>query len=86
MHLHSIGQHTPFRDDYASGWIQFERDWAGGRAICHNGSDTMWYALLILLPAKDTVLAFATNDGAVQAAETAFVKLAKELSALAPSS
>jgi len=46
----------------------------------------LWYALLMLLPAKNTVLAFATNDGAVQAAETAFVELASELGGSAPGS
>ena len=71
--------HTPFLDDYASGWVRVERDWAGGPVLWHNGSNTMWYALLMLLPARNTVLAFATNDGAIQAAETAFVELAREL-------
>ena len=71
--------HTPFLDDYASGWVRIERDWAGGPVLLHNGSNTLWYALLMLLPARNTVLAFATNDGAVKAAETAFVELAREL-------
>ena len=43
--------------------------------LWHNGSNTMWYALPMLLPASDTVLAFATNDGATGTAETAFVEL-----------
>ena len=66
-------------DDYARGWVRVERDWAGGSVLWHNGSNTLWYALLLLLPATNTVLAFATNDGAIRAAETAFVELAKEL-------
>ncbi|MDE0348468.1 MAG: hypothetical protein OXM56_01985, partial [Gammaproteobacteria bacterium] len=53
---------------------------ASGRGVLwHNGSNTLWYALLMLLPARNTVLAFATNDGAIRVAETAFVKLAREL-------
>ena len=48
--------------------------------IWHNGSNTMWYALLILLPVWNMVLAFATNDGAVRRAETAFGELATALS------
>ena len=75
--------HTPFLEDYASGWVRHERDWAGGPVIWHNGSNTYWYALLMLLPASNTVLAFTTNDGAIQAAETAFVDLAQQLSELA---
>ena len=54
--------------------------------LWHNGSNTMWYALLMLLPASDTVLAFATNDGATGKAETAFVELARELGGPAPAS
>ena len=71
--------HTPFLDGYASGWVRVEREWAGGPVLLHNGSNTLWYALLLLLPRRNTVLAFATNDGAVKAAETAFVELAREL-------
>ncbi len=71
--------HTPFLDDYASGWLRVEREWAGGPVLWHNGSNTLWYALLMLLPARNTVLAFATNDGAIRVAETAFIALAREL-------
>ena len=78
--------HTPFLQDYASGWVRHERAWAGGPVIWNNGSNTYWYALLMLLPARNTVLAFATNDGAIQTAETAFVELARQLSAMAPMS
>ena len=78
--------HTPFLDQYASGWLVDERDWAGGSVIWHNGSNTLWYALLMLLPARNTVLAFVTNDGAIETAERAFMELAEELAAeLAPS-
>ena len=74
--------HTPFLEDYASGWVRHERDWAGGPVIWHNGTNTLWYALLMLLPASDTVLAFATNDGAIETAHTAFGELAQQLSEL----
>ena len=72
--------HTPLLEDYAAGWVRDERDWAGGPVIWHNGSNTYWYALLMLLPANDAVLAFTTNDGAARTAESAFVELAQELS------
>ncbi len=78
--------HTPVLDDYARGWVRYERHWAGGPVLWHNGSNTLWYALLMLLPAKNTVLAFATNEGSMRAAETAFVELAGELGRSAPGS
>ena len=78
--------HAPFLDDYARGWIRDERDWAGGSLIWHNGSNTYWYALLMLLPARNMTLALVTNDGAIEAADTAFVELAQELSATVPES
>ena len=49
-----------------------------GCALAH-GSKMMWYALLVLVPSRRTVLAFATNEGATRRAEKAFSKLAKEL-------
>ncbi len=77
--------HTPYLEDYAHGWVRYRRrEWAGGPLLWHNGSNTLWYALLMLLPAKNTVLAFATNDGATEAAEKAFVGLARQLSETIP--
>ena len=72
--------HTPYLEDYASGWVRRQADWAGGPVIWHNGSNTYWYALLMLLPAGNTVLAFTTNDGAAPEAQTAFFELAQQLS------
>ena len=73
--------HAPFLNRYARGWVRYERDWAGGPVIWHNGSNTLWYALLMLLPARNMTLAFVTNDGAVAAADAAFWELARELTA-----
>ena len=78
--------HTPFLEDYACGWVRYQQEWAGGPLIWHNGSNTLWYALLMLLPAKNTVLAFATNDGAIEEAEKAFLALALQLSEAIPGS
>ena len=78
---------TPYLEDYAYGWVRYKRrEWAGGPLLWHNGSNTLWYALLMLLPAKNTVLAFATNDGAIEEAEKAFVGLARQLSEEMPAS
>ena len=73
--------HAPFLDDYARGWVRQEHDWAGGSVIWHNGSNSYWYALLMLLPASNMTLAFVTNDGDIVGANAAFGELAQELSA-----
>ena len=56
--------HTPpADDDYACGWVCLERDWAGGRALMHNGSNTMWYVVMWLAPEKDFAVIVGTNTG-----------------------
>lgn len=65
--------HTPQLDDYGYGWVIFEhRKWADGPVIWHNGSNTMWYALLALAPAKNMVVVMASNDGDIKKADPAF--------------
>jgi len=45
------------------GWIVTERGWAGGSALTHGGSNTLWFATLWLAPAKDMAFFAATNAG-----------------------
>ena len=73
--------HTGVIDDYAYGWVEWNKEWAGGRVLWHNGSNTFWYALLVLLPAHDTVIVIVTNDGDVRTAEPAFASLAETIAA-----
>src|ERR1035441_1324869 len=54
--------HTPpAGGDYACGWVVVKRDWAGGNALMHNGSNTMWYVVMWLAPEKDFYVVVATN-------------------------
>ena len=56
--------HTPAPGEaYAGGWMAVDRDWAGGRALSHTGSNTMWYATIWLAPARDFGMLVATNQG-----------------------
>ena len=71
--------HRPVLNNYACGWINQEKRWANGSILWHNGSNTLWYTLLILIPQKKSVLAFVTNDAAVRKAERAFFKAAEEI-------
>lgn len=54
--------HTdPDGDGYALGWGVAERGWAGGTVLTHAGSNTMWFAVLWLAPAKNAAYLAATN-------------------------
>ena len=54
--------HTPpVGGDYACGWIVVKCGWAGGNALTHSGSNTMWYVLMLLAPEKDFSVVVATN-------------------------
>ncbi|MDG3002504.1 serine hydrolase domain-containing protein [Paludisphaera mucosa] len=64
--------HTPPPgSDYAGGWLVFDRPWAGGRALNHAGSNTMWYANVWLAPARDFAVLVATNQGGGTTAKAA---------------
>ncbi|NUM54317.1 MAG: beta-lactamase family protein [Candidatus Hydrogenedentes bacterium] len=64
--------HTPELDDYACGWVKkgptanipYDVYW-------HNGSNTMWYALVAFIPETKTVVAVTSNDGDIARAEAA---------------
>lgn len=51
----STRMQTPVSGDYGLGWV-IQED-----TIWHNGSNTMWYALLLIDPISDTVLAVTQN-------------------------
>jgi len=58
--------HTPpAGGDYACGWGVAQpgsaRGWAGGTALWHNGSNTMWYVFMWLAPEPDFSVVVATN-------------------------
>jgi len=56
--------HTPWPgSDYALGWGVVDRDWAGGTALNHNGSNTMFYAVAWLALPKQQAYLAVTNIG-----------------------
>jgi CubicO group peptidase (beta-lactamase class C family) len=56
--------HTPpAGSEYAGGWIVVQRSWAGGYAMNHNGSNTMWYSSVWIAPARNFALLAVTNIG-----------------------
>src|SRR5688572_18031048 len=60
--------HTPVapgagEPPYAMGWIIADgQPWAGGPALTHAGSNTMWYAVAWLAPGKDFAVVVACNQ------------------------
>jgi CubicO group peptidase (beta-lactamase class C family) len=60
--------HTPPPGgEYACGWLVVKRDWAGGTALTHNGSNTMWFVVMWLAPEKDFSVVVGTNIGGTDA-------------------
>jgi CubicO group peptidase (beta-lactamase class C family) len=56
-------QTSHFGREYAMGWVLETRDWAGGKALMHAGSNTMYVALSWVAPAKDFAILVCTNEG-----------------------
>ncbi len=59
----ALHQAVPASGDYALGWGIAKRDWAGGTALTHTGSNTMFYALIWLAPGRDFAAVAACNSG-----------------------
>ncbi len=64
--------HRPELGQYACGWIARRP----GKEIpytvyWHNGSNTLWYALVAFIPEKNMVVAVTSNDGDIKQAEAA---------------
>ena len=61
--------HQPESGVYAMGWVS--RPSADARVIWHNGSNTMWYAIVAFDPAADRGVVIVTNGsiGAAQAVD-----------------
>jgi CubicO group peptidase (beta-lactamase class C family) len=56
--------HREVGDHYALGWVDERAEWAKGeRVIWHNGSNTMWYALIGFLPERRLGLVAVSNGG-----------------------
>ncbi len=71
--------HTPRMKAYAFGWVVPEESaWTDERVIWHNGSNTMWYALVVLLPDRKAVVSITSNDGDIKRAEAAAFQIVEE--------
>lgn len=60
--------HTPPEgQDYACGWSSLARGWAGGKALTHSGSNTMWLVVMWLAPERDFSVVIGTNVAGAEA-------------------
>lgn len=61
--LADLHRPEPAADGYALGWQVVERPWAGGTALTHAGSNTMFYSVIWLAPQRDFAAVAACNLG-----------------------
>ncbi|MER3475036.1 MAG: penicillin-binding protein [Armatimonadota bacterium] len=67
-----IKLHTPpAESDYAMGWGVAQPKWANGAVLQHAGSNTLWFALIILMPKTGDGFLVATNAADENAVNTA---------------
>ncbi|WP_226669264.1 serine hydrolase domain-containing protein [Microbulbifer aggregans] len=72
--------HHPNLNSYAYGWVIGPPEELGvGTAHWHNGSNTMWYALLVILPDINAAIAITSNDGNFKVAEYSAWEIVKRL-------
>jgi len=70
--------HTPAPGEpkYAMGWIIADNQpWAGGPALTHAGSNSMWFAVVWLAPKKDFAVLVACNQANAEACNDAVLAL-----------
>jgi len=68
--------HAPELSNYACGWVKKRPSYAIPHTLYwHNGSNTMWYALVVFIPGKNMAVAVASNDGDIDQAQSAAWKV-----------
>jgi CubicO group peptidase (beta-lactamase class C family) len=71
LHAPALGE-----PKYAMGWIIADNQpWAGGPALTHAGSNTMWFAVAWLAPKKDFAVVVACNQANAEACNDAVLAL-----------
>lgn len=74
--LHSPAPAGAGEPEFAMGWILARgQPWAGGPALTHAGSNTMWFAVAWLAPEKDFAVLVACNQANDKACNDAVLAL-----------
>ena len=53
---------TPESGNYAAGWYVSQRNWAGGAALSHEGSNTSWLSILWIAPQRSVAFVAVANS------------------------
>lgn len=62
--LHEVvKQNDEDENNYACGWMVLQRPLLQGTALCHNGSNTMWFATIWVAPKNEAAYFAAINAG-----------------------
>jgi hypothetical protein len=70
--------HAPELKHYACGWVKKEPNNETPHTVYwHNGSNTMWYALVVFIPETNMVVAVTSNDGDIGKAEASAWEIVK---------
>ena len=64
---------------YASGWVVAEYAWSEGITLNHNGSNEIWYALVVVAPTLDRAFVVATNSCDFDSTPTTCNEMMKKL-------
>ncbi|WP_374688480.1 hypothetical protein [Promineifilum sp.] len=69
--------YTPQSENhYALGWLNEENETAGAQTVWHNGSNTMFYTTVAIVPERDMAVLAVTNAGGDRAAQAVEATLA----------
>ena len=56
--------HTPIGDSkYSLGWIVTKHEWGGDHVLAHDGTNTMWYARVVLSRQRNAAILVTVNQG-----------------------
>lgn len=73
--------HAPELGRYACGWVLKKPSYEiAHKVYWHNGSNTMWYALVVFIPDTNMVVAITSNDDDYKTAESAAWEIVKAVS------
>ncbi len=69
--------HQASLESYACGWVLNDNG-----ILWHNGSNTMWYAFLGIIPRSNTVIAVTANDPDIKISESFAISLLEKASSM----